>query len=245
MIWIATALVCAAALIPTGAAAQASGNLVTIDAVTDLVERGLSATDGRAAIRAAIGGAVMPGLRLDASAVTLRGGGRNGGADAGIDMAASYRMMRGAAAIDAGIVARLFPGGAGGYDYVEMFGGASALIGPAEIGISASYAPDQAAIGGDNLYLRARARAAVIGTPVSLIGHVGRSSGAVDDPVRATRLRPDGRYVDWSAGAEYARGPLTFSVTYADSDAGRPRLAPPAFARHGGARFVAGVAITF
>jgi uncharacterized protein (TIGR02001 family) len=239
------AFACAVAAIPGLAAAQAPQDIVTVEALSDLVERGLSATDGRAAARARIGGEVARGLRLDASAATLRGARRNGGADANVDLAASYRLSRGAAAFDAGLVARFYPGAAGGFDYVEAFGGVSTLIGPAEIGLSASYAPDQAAIGGDNLYLRARARAALIGTPISLTGHVGRSSGDADDPAQSARLRPTGNYRDWSIGAEYARGPITLALAYTDTDIRRGHAVLPGAARHSGARLAASIGATF
>ncbi|MDB5690037.1 MAG: hypothetical protein JWL91_1913 [Sphingomonas bacterium] len=239
------ALAFALACVPTIAGAQAPRDIVTVEALSDLVERGLSATDGKGALRARIGGTVAGGFRLDASAATLRGSIRNGGADAGIDLIASYRAVRGTLSLDGGVTGRLYAGASGKLDYVELFGGASALIGPAEVGLTAAYAPDQASIGGDNLYLRARAVAAVIGTPISLTGHVGRSSGSVDDVARSARLRPDGTYHDWSVGAEYVRGAVTLGLSYTDSDV-RPDRAPlPALARRSGARLIARAGLTF
>lgn len=239
------AFACAVAAIPGFAAAQAPQDIVTVEALSDLVERGLSVTDGRAAARARIGGELAHGLRFDASAATLRGARRNGGADANVDLAASYRLARGAAALDTGVVARFYPGAASGFDYIETFGGVSTLLGPAEIGLSASYAPDQAAIGGDNLYLRARARAALIGTPISLAAHVGRSNGDADRPARSARLRPTGDYHDWSIGAEYARGAITLALTYTDTDIRRSRAVLPGTGRHAGARLAARIGATF
>ncbi len=81
----------------------------------------------------------------------------------------------------------------------------------------------------------------MIGTPVTLTAHVGRSSGDGDGRVAARRLRPDGRYHDWALGADYVRGPLTFRLAYQDSDIGRVAGRRVG----GGARIVAGVSAGF
>ena len=240
---IAAALALAA---PIPLSAQNLGLFGSAEIVSDHRERGLSITDGDIAARGQIGVDMASGVRVDVTTATLRQSPRHGGADLGLDIAASYRVDRGLFIFDAGAVARFFPGTAGDLDYLEVFGGGGIILGPAEIGVSANYAPSQDSIGGDNLYLRARGRVALVGTPFSLTAHSGRSSGNAHDPIKAARLRPAGAYTDWAIGAEMARGPLTFALTYSDTDMKRPAtFSPFADARHSGAVMTGRVSFDF
>lgn len=228
------------ALVSAGSADAAIAPDASIEGQSEHRRRGLDWSGGRAAAAVAVGAGAGP-LRVDAAATTLRGASRNGGADAGFDLALSARGEGGAFRVDGGATAHLFAGARGDQDYYELNGAVGALIGPADLIVSADYAPRQAAIGGDNLYLRLAARAAVVGTPVTLSAHIGRSSGDGDGRPVARRLRPDGRYHDWALGADYVRGPMTFQLAYQDSDIGRVagRRA------RGGAAVVAGVGVGF
>ncbi len=79
--------------------------------------------------------------------------------------------------------------------------------------VGAAYAPDQDAIGGDNLYLYGQASAGIPTTPVTINAKLGRSNGS---------LAPGaGSYVDWSVGADYVLGPLTLGARYVDTDIAR------------------------
>ena len=82
---------------------------------------------------------------------------------------------------------------------------------------------------------------------MTLTAAVGRSSGTVDDPVRAARLRPAGRYADWSLGAQYVAEPLTFTLEYTGTDIDDAAVAASPFAalRHAGDRLAARAAISF
>ena len=104
----------------------------------------------------------------------------------------------------------------------------------------------QSAIRGNNLYLYANGYSGIPGTPLGLSAAIGRSSGSVDDPLRAARLRPDGTYVDWRIGLEHVRGPLTLAVDYVgtDIDQGAP-TSPFADARHAGERVLGRVRLSF
>ncbi|HEY0622452.1 TorF family putative porin [Sphingomonas sp.] len=227
------------------AAAQSVDVDASLEIASDLRERGLSDSGGRATATAAAG-LQLGGLRADARVATLRESARHGGADLGITAELSYRVEQGGWTFDAGGAARLFDGAEGKADYGELFATAAYLIGPAELSAAAFYAPDQSAIGGDNLYLRARARASLPGTPWSLTGHVGHSSGATDDPVRAARLRPGGSYTDWSLGAEWTLGTFGAGLTYSDTDIDHARVVSPlADARNSGARLTASARIFF
>lgn len=235
----------AAALLACPAAAQTLELDAAAEVTNDLRERGISASGGDASL-SATAGVTVGSLRAEARAKALRGSLRHGAADLGLELAASYRIDSGGLTLDAGAVANLFPDARGDWDYGEVFASARYLIGPVELGAAAFYAPDQASIGGDNLYLRGRARLSVPATPWSVTAEVGRSSGSVDDPARAARLRPDGSYGDWSVGAEWTRGPVTAGMRYGDTDIDRARVVSPLGDRdHNGARVTATLGVAF
>ena len=225
------------------AAQSVAGPTLAVEAATDARVRGLSWSDGRAAIAAAV--AVPLGdLRIEARAATLRDSRRHGGADAGLDLAARYTRELGGWRASAGVVHHSFLDRAR-LNYVELEAGGGYLIGPLDLALSASYAPSQGAIGGDNLYLRAGAAAGVPGTPWTVYGHVGRSIGD-DGRERATRLRPGGGdYTDWRLGAERVIGPLTLGAAVTGTSIDTP-VASTAFTdRHVGTRLAATARVDF
>lgn len=227
-------------------AAPAAAQTLELGVETDRRARGLSESGGRASASARVDVAVTDSLHASAEGALLRGSPRHGGADLGTDLALGYHLDRGLWRFDAGAVARLFVGAAGKLDYGEAYVGTSYALGPALVGLSASYAPKQSAIGGDNLYLRAHAAMALPGTPFTMRGHIGRSSGQTDDLARATRLRPGGRFLDWSLGADFARGPLTLGLSYNGTDMSRP-IAPVPLAdpQHSGSVVVGRIGYSF
>ena len=234
-----------AATLACPAAAQTLEVDAAAEITNDLRERGISASGGDASV-SATAGLTAGGLRAEVRAKALRGSARHGGADLGLELAGSYRLNSGGWTLDAGAVANLFPDARGDWDYGEVFASARYLIGPVELGAAAFYAPDQASIGGDNLYLRGRARLSVPATPWSVMAEVGRSSGSVDDPLRAARLRPDGNYSDWSVGADWTRGPITAGLRYGDTDIDRARVVSPLGDRdNNGARVTATLGVSF
>ena len=116
-----------------------------------------------------------------------------------------------------------------------------------QVDAGADYAPSQDAIGGDNLYLHAGARAGVPGTPWTLLAGIGHSSGKVDDAFRAARLRPGGDYTDWRLGVEHVAGPVTLGLDYVGTDVSERAAAPYplADASHSGDRIVGRVRFGF
>lgn len=233
----------AALLLPAGIAAPAhaqygGGLSASVEAVSDERRRGLSWSDGDPALRASVSVPVADALALDATAVSLRGSRRHGGADAVVDLRAGYTRQSGAWTLSADATYHLFPG-ASGQGYAELGATAGFLIGPASIGAFARYAPRQGAIGGDNLYLGGEASLGVPGTPFTVSGHVGRSSGSVRDPVRAWRLRPGGRYWDHGVALDYRKGRWLASLRYADSSI------DSAAADHAGPTLIASFGISF
>ena len=229
-----------AMLAPTPALAQETIGLEA-SILTDYRERGLSWSDGKAAARVRVDAPLAgTGFTAAAQATSTRGSTRHGGADAGVDLSVAFRHEVGLTRLHGAAIARLFPGGAGKQDYLEFDLGAGMALGPVDLAVLGSYAPPQRAIGGSNLYGKASARLALIGTPVTLTGHLGHASGHVDNAMRAGRLRPAGNYTDWSLGGDYALGRLVFSLIYSDTDIRRRDIRFPGNAGHHGARVVLG-----
>ncbi|BBC72306.1 conserved hypothetical protein [Altererythrobacter sp. B11] len=227
------------AALPTAAAAQSlPGPYLAAEATTDYRQRGLSGSDGDPALTAIVAVPVTQELELQAVGSTLRESARHGGADLGVDLAATYRLRSGGWSLSAGPVARLFTGGDGGLNYVELAGRAGYTLGPAAVAVGASYAPAQDAIGGDNLYLHADADVGVPGTPFTLLAGVGHSSGSVDDRSRSARLRPGGSYWDYRLGAEYVMSPFALGARFTTTSIDREDRIPSPYAdRHDGSRF--------
>ena len=234
---LAAAVVLAAAPLPAAAQAHVSAEAA---AVSDYRERGLSWSEGRAAVQARVDVGLPAGFEASARATTTRGAERHGGADAAVALRAGYAASTGLLQWHAGATAHLFAGARDSRDYIELDLGGGVALGPVDLSLRADYAPPQDAIGGGNLYVRAQARAALIGTPVTVSAHLGRSSGSRRD-VRADRLRPGGAYRDWRVGADYAAGPLTLGLAYSDTDID-PDGAPGY--RHSGATLVASARIS-
>jgi len=223
-----------------------------LTAETDRRRRGLSESAGASASAGTASGSArlgidpLPGLSLSAEASILGNSARHGGANLGFDIMALYRVAQGPLTVDLGIIGHLYEGASTNLDYAEVYAGATFSLGPAALGASTSYAPAQSAIGGDNLYLSMRGDIALPRTPLSLHGHVGRSSGRVDDLVRALRLRPGGTYWDWSLGADYIRGPILLGVTYSATSLSYP-IPDSAFTnpRHSGSVVAARIGYRF
>ncbi len=198
---------------------------VGVEATNDERRRGLSWSEGRASLSgdAAID---IGAIGLDARVAALRDSVRHGGAEAVADLTVSARTTLGPLDVRALATGHVFAGATGPADYGEVGVEARYTLGPAEAMLSASYAPPQRAIGGSNLYLAARATAGIPATPFTVIAGVGHSSGAVDDPVRANRLRPGGNYSDWRLGVDHVTGPLTLGIDYIGTDLNDDALVP-------------------
>ena len=209
----------------------------TVEAASDERRRGLSWSDGDPVLRGTVSVPVTVGLSLDGAAGSLWGSDRHGGADAVVDLGATYARQIGGWRLSAEGRYHLFPG-ASHQGYGEVGAGAGFLIGPASVDLNGSYAPRQSSIGGDNLYLSASAAVALPGTPLTVSARVGRSSGGVRDAVRAARLRPDGTYWDHGVSVDYWKGRWFAGVRYANSSIDGPG------ARHAGATVIGRVGLS-
>ena len=240
----------AAAVLWSAAAGPASAQVAAhagVEATTDERRRGLSWSEGKAAVAAWARADLPAGFDLGARVTTTRGDARHGGADAVIEPTLGYVRDIGGLRLDGFVTGHVFTGGIGGLSYVEGGAGASYTLGPAEVGAEARYAPVQDAIGGDDLYLGVRARVGVPATPWTVVASAGRSSGDARDPARAARLRPAGTYHDWSLGVQRITGPLTLALTYSGTDVrdDGADASPFAVRRHAGDRLAARVVVGF
>ncbi|WP_145902246.1 TorF family putative porin [Sphingobium sp. MI1205] len=232
---LAVGLIACASAYPARAQ-YAQGVSATIEAASDERRRGLSWSEGDPVLRGSVSVPVVQGFSLDGTAVSLWGSDRHGGADAVVDLGGSYVRQIGGWRLSTEARYHLFPG-ASGLGYGEVGGGVGFLIGPANIDLNASYAPRQSSIGGDNLYLSALATVGVPGTPFTISGRIGRSSGDVRAPVKAARLRPDGVYWDHGISIDYLKGCWFAGVRYANSSIDGPG------SRHAGARLIGRVGL--
>jgi hypothetical protein len=219
------------------AVAQDSGLIATLEAASDERRRGLGWSEGAPVLRATLSIPIASGLSLDGASTSLWDSARHGGADGVIDIGPNWSRQFGDWRLTVQGRYHLFPGSTD-QDYGEIGAQANLLVGPASIDIATHYAPRQSAIGGDNLYLSLAAATAISGTPFTLSGHIGRSSGHLRDPIAAARLRPDGTYWDHGVSLDWYRGRWFAGMDYVGS-----RIDATAGA-HNGSRLIARIGIS-
>jgi hypothetical protein len=167
---------------PATAGAQAAPDLtVEIEAASDWRARGLSQSEGRAAVQVLGTWAPAESLAIEMAATTLRGSARHGGSDLGLTLAPAFSTTAAGWTWRAGATGRVFAGresdGSGTLTYAEFNAGAARTIGPLRLALGADYAPRQAAIGGDNLYVHAMVASGLPGTAFTVHAGGGYSLG--------------------------------------------------------------------
>ena len=212
-------LLCA---VSTPAAAQdvtptndvASGWSVTggVTLVSDYRFRGISFSDEDPAIQGTINLEHESGFYVGTWASSIEDSPTFGHTE--VDLYAGYGFdLAERTSLDVGLLYYVYPNGDdafGNSDYFEPYASITHAIGPAEITVGAAYAWDQSAIGNDdNIYVYTGASTGIPNTPFSVSAHLGYSDGS---------LAPTGDYLDWSIGVSAVRGPLTFGVSYVDTD---------------------------
>lgn len=241
------AILVSAALIGTLVAGSAQAQRLSggVEAATDESRRGLSWSEGRlaASADALVGfGAMDASVRI----ATTRESERHAGAEAVADLELGVGSDVGAFHLRGHVTGHLFTDARENMDYVEFGGNGSYSLGPLQLSAGAVYAPEQDAIGGDNLYLYAGANAGIPMTPLSASAAIGHTTGSTDDPLRAARLRPLGDYTDWRLGVEFNRFPFTIGVDYVGTDIGeRTSTSPYADIGHSGDRVIARARFSF
>lgn len=199
------------------AVAQAASPSFSASLVSDEKRRGLSWSDGRAAMRVAADLRLADNFSVDGAFTTLRGSNRHRDASGVFDLRAVYSRSSGAWRTDAELVGHVFTG-AEHLNYVELGGGTGVLLGPVQFDAYALYAPKQSAIGGDNLYLGGQAGAAIVGTPLYASAGIGFSTGFTGS---SPRLRPGGDYADYRAQLDFTKGPITLGIGYVGTRSAR------------------------
>lgn len=180
--------------------------------VTDYRFRGVSRSDEDIAVQGGVELAHDSGFYAGGWASSLGGGSSFGDAELNAYGGWSGEVESGFT-LDAGLRYYAFAGreeALGDDDYVEPRASISYSIGPAELTTGAAYAVN--ALGdGDNLYVYSDVAVGVPLTAITLTGHVGYSDGPL-------ALQGDGDALDWSLGGEYVVGPVTFGLSYVDTD---------------------------
>ncbi|PEQ11996.1 hypothetical protein B2G71_14550 [Novosphingobium sp. PC22D] len=237
----ATILLCAILATPaSGQAVRQSG--ASVQFRTDDRERGLSWSDGEAALSLEGTLAVSPALSIDAGVTSLRGSSRHGGSDFGLTISPRYTVQSAGWELSGGVNGYLFDGD-GELNFIEVEASAGYLIGPVSLVGRARFAPSQDAIGGSNVHLGANAGLGIPGSPFSLYGGVGYSFGSTSDPVRAARLRPGGDYADYYLAVERMQRNLALGIEWTDTSIKRADAASPFSDDNTGQRLTAYVRI--
>lgn len=194
--------------IPGSSVPAAASPAFEIEAHADLVSdyrfRGASLSGGRAAVQGAVDVSHASGLYAGVWATSLP---RSLGS-AEVDLSAGYAFELGETALSVGAVAYLYPS-LRRSDYLEAVASATRAFGGVELTAAAAYAPDQANLDRDDLYLALDAEYPVGETGLALLAHAGWERG----PFNLTRTK-----WDWSAGLAYRLSNLTLTAAYTDTD---------------------------
>jgi uncharacterized protein (TIGR02001 family) len=181
--------------------------------VSDYRYRGVSLSDGRAAVQASAT-LERSGYYATAWASTL---GRRL-ADSEIDLTAGYeRELAPWISVDLSATRYLYPSSPG-EGYSEAAAAVSLNHGRASASLGFSYAPRQRALRdtagrrGGNAYVSVEAAYDVPGAPLSLIAGGGYERGPFDEVERGGKW-------DWKIGGEIARGPARLALSYVGSNA--------------------------
>lgn len=217
----------------------------SVTLLTDYRFRGLTRTDGDAAVQATINVTHRSGLYIGTFISNIDGSGKSpaltGYGDAEVDLYGGFATsLSNGIGTDVGLLYYYYPGGKKGQktDFFEPYASLTYSIGPIATKLGAAYAwGGQPGLAGldvkrgndDNIYLFGEGSVGIPTTPVTLKGHLGYSRGSLGS-VNAPGSN-DNNYVDWSLTAEAVRGPFKVGVSYIDTDISNARL--PGFTRRG------------
>lgn len=207
--------------------------------VSDYRFRGVSQSNGGAAVQGGITVTHESGAYAAFWSSNLAGWGTFGGPNLELDLIAGYKFsVAKSASVDVGLTFYTYPGGASKTAFAEPYVKVSGTVGPANLLVGVAYAPKQEALGKwynsgasavagvydnpgdkkDNFYVWTDAAAGIPSTPVTLKAHIGYSKGNSGLGPNGTSVAPTGEYVDWLLGADIAVGKLTLGLAYVDTD---------------------------
>jgi uncharacterized protein (TIGR02001 family) len=211
-----------------------------VTAVSDYRFRGISQSDRRPALQGSVTADHVSGVYGRVWASTIHDYVAND-APAEIDLSAGYRRTFGGTTVDVGLLYYWYPGSGGiATDFLEPYASVAHTLGPVTGKLSAAYAPRQSALAlgsgrEDNLYVAGDVSAFLPGSPVGVSAHLGHNRGP-------SYLSIGRSYTDWSLGATYTAGGLTFGLSYVDTN---KNLRTPRGRNAAGAGVVASVAFGF
>lgn len=238
-----TGLLLAATATPAFAEEEAEGPITISGGVTlisDYRFRGLSLSDNEFALQPTVTITHESGLYGGLWASNLEETPTYGELEVDAYVGYSTEIAEGTT-FDASLTYYLYPDGvqaAGPSDYFETIFKLSHDIGPVTATGTFGYSWKQAALANDdNLYLGLGLSSAIPSTPVTLVGSIGYTDGALG------ALAPGGNYLDWSLGADLAVGPATFGVRYVDTDI--PQTGVKAVDKLFDSTFIGSVTISF
>lgn len=204
----------------------------SVGIATDYRFRGISQTENDLALQGGFKASHGSGFYVGTWASNLSGWGTFGGANLELDLYGGYATEIGGVGADFGVIWYVFPQGASNTSYGEFYGSLSKAAGPASFTVGANYAFKQSALSlagekEDNIYVYAKTKAAIDGTPLSLNAQIGYSDGNAGAGPNGWVASPTGSYFDWSAGVSVKLpwGPLSMSATYVDTDISRSEAA--------------------
>jgi uncharacterized protein (TIGR02001 family) len=189
---------------PAGSGLAISGE---VNLLSDFRFRGISRSDEDPAVQAALTLSVPGGFYVGGRGTSLKDAGDLESVQ--LDLYAGYGAeLGGGTSFDAGLMYFVFPDGTGSTNYFEPYASVSHLLGPVQATLGAKYAPEQDAIGGEDLlYLFGEVEASIPLTPLTFTAQAGRQDvGAFGD------------YWTWSLGARGNIGPFQAAVRYVDTD---------------------------
>lgn len=220
-----TGLVLASAIItPVFAQEEEAASDFTVNGtaavVSDYRFRGISQTDKDFAVQGSITVSHASGLYA-----TVWGSSIDeyvaAGSDQEIDIIVGYAKTFDATKIDVGLLYYYYPGAEKiipdyKSDFFEPYAAVSQTFGPVTAKLLVAYAPKQSALDfgfgkEDNLYANLGLSGSVPDTGVGLSASIGHT-------FTKSFLSAGKKYTDWSVGASYTTGPLTFGIAYVDTD---------------------------
>ena len=190
--------------VPAAGGLSVSGE---VNLLSDFRFRGISRSDEDPALQGAVTVTIPGGFYAGARGTTL-----NDMQDLGnvqLDLYAGYNADLGlGTSADAGLMYFVFPDGDGSTNYFEPYASVSHQLGPVMGTVGAKYAPEQDALGGEDLlYLFGEVEASIPLTPLTFTAQAGRQdAGAYGD------------YWTWSVGARASMGPFNAGIRYVDTD---------------------------
>lgn len=205
--WVAAALVGE----PAVAADWSLDGSVTL--ASDYRTGGVSVTEGRPAIQAELTATAPSGFYLDAWVSSIS---PDDGGTVELDLSAGWQWQLGRVVPTVGVTAYLYPG-MDEVDYAEGFATLAIPVRTATVSLTASYAPAQANLAEDDVWLAAQLEWPLPGSRWTIDALAAFEDGAFGS-----------RKLEWQAGARFALSPrVELGAAYYDTRRARARHAGP------------------